>query len=294
MTATLQNSLVKFPLALVLLLTLCLGCQKGGNTIVPDPGESGLSGENGDILPEESLTPGTHSDDRSSSSDGKWHPVGAFDFTFDPEAETLVYERNADTWLDITDFLLSPACPECFQVSVTNWDPVTGILEFETTIKNPADITFYALRAVFLFPNDSFFLEDVDLYHDWYYDGVGPGLDPARSFTNKTTHPPTYNFWINPYDEISRSWALHLPTGQGESLQFQFIIELFWPGMPTEPYWIESIPKEPEGALFSDGGELKFYATIYDHQYDIASVTIDTGELGMGDHRHWGIGNGVI
>ncbi len=214
--------------------------------------------------------------------DGEWHPVGAFDFTFDPETETLVYERNADTWLDITDFLLSPACPDCFSVSVTNWDPVTGILEFETTIKNPADITFYALRAVFLFPNDSFMLEDVDLYLDWYYDGVGPDLDPARSFTYKTVLAPTYNSWINPFDEITRSWALHLPTGQGESLQFQFVIEIFWPGKPTEPYFITNTWDEQEGALYTVGGELKFYVRVYDHQYDIAYVTMDTGALGMG------------
>ncbi|MCK4721203.1 hypothetical protein KAU08_11105, partial [bacterium] len=152
-------------------MTLCLGCQKGGNTVVPDPGEPGISGENDEILPEESLTPGTRSDDRSSSSDGKWHPVGAYDFTFDPETETLVYERNADAWLDITDFLLSPACPECFGVSVTSWDRGTGILEFETTLFNPTEFFIHGLRAVFLFPNDSFFLEDVDLYNDWFYDG---------------------------------------------------------------------------------------------------------------------------
>ena len=278
----LLSPVYRFQILILLALTLCLGCQKGGNTVVPEPAGPGLSDENGDNLPEESLTPETHSDDRSSSSDGKWHPVGAFDFTFDPETETLVYERNADTWLDITDFLLSPACPECFGVSVISWDPGTGILEFETTVNNPTEVMFYALRAVFLFPNDLFFLEDVDLYHDWYYDGVGPDLDPVRSLSNYTLWPPTNDVWIIPHHDLKRSWVMHLPTGQGESLQFKFIIEIFWPGKPVEPYCITNTWDEQEGALYTDGGELKYNIRIFDHQYDVANVTIDTGALGMG------------
>ncbi|MCX6645622.1 MAG: hypothetical protein NTY09_04595 [bacterium] len=205
-----------------------------------------------------------------------------FDFTFDPETETLVYERSADTWFNITNFILSPDCPGCFSVLLTSWDPDTGTLKFETTVNNPTEVMFYALRAVFLFPNDSFSLDDPDLYNDWYNDGIGPALDPVRSLSEQTTWPPTNDSWLIPHYDFKRSWVMHLPTGQSESKQFKFIIEIFWPGKPVEPYYITNAWEEPEGALYTDCGELKYYIRVYDHQNDVADVTIDTDALGMG------------
>jgi hypothetical protein len=270
---------LRFNVLLLLALFICLGCQRGGSAVAPDT-EITPSIEN--PTHGESLTPAIEPDSRESSADGNWIPVGMFDFTFDPSNETLTYERSANTWFNITNFIVSPACPDCFKVSVTSWDPGTGTLAFDTTVYNPTDLDIGAIRAVLMFPNDKFSVEDPDLYTDWYSDGQGPDYDPVRSLVISCIQLPDSYYPFQSHSEQTRSWVLHLPTDPGESFKFQFVIEICWPGGPQEPYRFMYGYPESVGALFTDGGEYQINLKIFDLQNDIASLTIDADVLGMG------------
>ena len=181
--------------------------------------------------------------------------------------------RELEIHLDITQFLLSPGCPNCFGAQVVGNDPVTNILSILVSIKNPTvDVTVYDFHGIILFlEGDNRELANAEGYTKLFANGIRSGYQsfstdkPQRSFGPGQTHFAQFDFYFPP----------------PKNLAFGFVLECSFPDNQEEVYWINN-----EGL---DGGfnecnsaEGWLYADIHDWQSNATGLTVDLTPLGGG------------
>ncbi len=218
------------------------------------------SGDSNPVIPDETDLSSVIEDTGSPEPT----PLGLLDVTFDPASGSLEYTdaRSAETYINVTPFLWD----DFVTITLTNYDAVTKILEFEMEIENPTIYDAYDPRVLFLRTDpDAPELVNINDYTEHYNAYSCHEINPFRSFCKfetgrifaaGTSHSENFEVLI-----------------QGPPYTFELLIMAALPGNTEECYEIAGQWNTgPVSAVQST----IVYATVYDHQNDIDQVYMDT------------------
>ncbi|MCK4719039.1 hypothetical protein KAU08_00195 [bacterium] len=191
--------------------------------------------------------------------------IAAFDLVIDPVTGTVdfVENRSADTHYNIT---VAVGPHSIF--SITSWDPLTGLLIFDLSMKNPTVYDIYDLRALLLTPPGSGWeMLNLDDYTK-LFNPYGPGV--VNPFVAYGTSVP------------ARTWGGGITLT--EELRFQapvpgpfppasLLIECSFPSNCEDPYEIRN---QTVSNPINSSTPAVITVTSLDHQNNIVAVSVDT------------------
>ncbi len=191
--------------------------------------------------------------------------IAAFDLVIDPVTGTVdfVENRSADTHYNIT---VAVGPHSIF--SITSWDPLTGLLIFDLSMKNPTVYDIYDLRALLLTPPGSGWeMLNLDDYTK-LFNPYGPGV--VNPFVAYGTSVP------------ARTWGGGITLT--EELRFQapvpgpfppasLLIECSYPSNCEDPYEIRN---QTVSNPINSSTPAVITVTSLDHQNNIVAVSVDT------------------
>lgn len=236
---------------LILGAMLALACSGGGNATAPDTTP--------DLSKEQAGNPENH------------YVWGAFDIDFNLDEGTaeIVYGRNADVHVDLTNFLTAPGCYNCFTILGTFYDQPALKFWVELALTNPFPVTGYDLRLVISNPGGNKYVLNPD--------GVTSVWGTPMQYK---AFNPYGNRAFEGYSSHGQTFAFYLPPGEGFAT-LSFIIDASWPVNVEEPL-IENGISEP---VVNNGfSTTNIVTTIFDHQGDLNVQTVMADLQPLGGH----------
>ena len=114
-------------LIFLFLSIFALGCSGGSPDLISPP-ETPVNISEAELTPDDPLR-----DTQESSQHMLW---GLWQINFDPEKFELSAEpaRNLQAHWNITNMVIPPACDDCLDFSVNNFNPTTQILDVDVTV----------------------------------------------------------------------------------------------------------------------------------------------------------------
>jgi len=231
-----------------------LGCSSGGST----PATTNLQLES---CPSEGF---------DGSSRMLW---GIWEMQFDPATLEITFKltRNAQTHYNVTSMLVPAVCSDCISGVINSFDPATGFLDADITLRNPTILSGYDVRGIIHTDNYGHELLNADDWTGLFDFPGGQTINPFKAFAK---------------DEPNRIFAggaahtekfvIHVPNPpQLEAITF--VVDASYPGNCDEPYEITNFWQEE---IFDTAGSSgNIYIDVRDWQNDVSKVTLVAPEI---------------
>ncbi len=237
------------------MLFLTLGCSNGiGGAVVPES------------------TPDSHQQAASASEDAAlW---GMWDFYFDP-AELkveVVPVRDAAAHFDVTTMILPPNCDNCLVLAVNSFNPGTGIMDIDVSLRNPEALAGRDVRGILYTNAAGHLLMNPDDWTPIFDIAGGMTINPFRSFAKSET-----NRIFAPHAVHTENYQVYIPTPP-QYWAIRYAATAFWPGNCKEPYMIDDFQQLDEiPAYTGSSGTVQVY--VYDWQSNIDYVRLYATEI---------------
>jgi len=197
---------------------------------------------------------------------------GIWRLDFDPVSAQAraIPVHTAAFHIDVTPYILPPACPDCLELSVTQFVSPLGILDLEASIRNPKSLTGYDVRAILRWQTGHIWLANADDYTLLFDDGGTKTLNPFiayatenadRDFTADATH--------------SREVQLRF-SETGHFKEITFVVEASYPLHCNEPYEIAN--QAASGELIGLA-PVTIECDVFDWQGDVTGVSLDAAPM---------------
>ncbi len=236
-------------------LILAIGCSGGGAS---------------PVAPVES--PDTPVVEREQSSERTlW---GAWEIRFDPFEMSVEIEpaRTVLAHFEITDFVLPPACDDCFSISVNGFDTVTRILDADVTLRNPTPIAGKDVRGILFTNQYGHVITNADGWTELWNIPNGDDINPFKAFAKGEA-----NRIFTGGAEHSENYLIYIPQPPNY-WAIQFAVDASWPGNCKEPYSIENFLQD--GELYDvTSSMVELSIDVYDWQDDVTDVRIAQDEI---------------
>jgi thiol-disulfide isomerase/thioredoxin len=217
---------------------------------------------------------------------------GTFDLAIDMVDGTaqVVWNRDAQAHLNVTNFINPPNCVDCVQVTGFTKDPDIKRAYVELAFRNPTSLTGYDVRAVISNPGGSKVMVNADgITEQWgspmQFRAIN--IDAERTF--------------GPLEVHGRMFDFYLPDGE-KFATLTYIVDASFPTNVLEPL-VENGKSDP---LTNNGAATTtLTAKVWDHQNDLnaSQVFADLSLLGGspmspmyddGAHNDAGAGDGLF
>ena len=248
------NPRTKLWLVVCVLITIT-GCSGGGTGPVAPVGQH----------PQEPVT------ERDTCSERMlW---GIWEIEYDPvEMEAVVLPaRHLLGHYNITQYVLPPACDDCFNIAVQGFDPVTRILDADVTLRNPMPISGHDVRGI-LYTNDyGHELTNADAWTGLWEIPGGMELNPFKAFAKGTV-----NRIFSAGAEHTGKYVLYVPD-PANYWALTFAVDASFPDNCKEPYEITNFWQEEIDELIGSQGSIT--VDVYDWQENVSEVTLEAPEI---------------
>jgi thiol-disulfide isomerase/thioredoxin len=204
----------------------------------------------------------------NSITDGRtiW---GTFDLAIDTVDGTakVVWNREAQVHLNVTNFISPPNCSDCVQVVGFTKDATIKRAYVELIFRNPTNLTGYDVRAVISNPGGSKVLVNADGITEVWGTPMqfrAINVNPGRAFGPQQAHGRMFDFY--------------LPDGE-KFVTLTYIVDASYPTNVLEPL-IENGAAAP---LTNNGfATTTLTAKVFDHQSDLVASQIyaDLSQMG--------------
>jgi len=234
---------------------LLIGCSGGINPVAPQ--------ENANAPVMESQTDTSHS---------LW---GLWEIYFDPGESGIVIEPlcNAQTHYNVNYIILPPACDDCLKIKVNAFDPDTGILDADVTLRNPLELTGYDVRGILFTDSAGHQLVNAD---DWVGLWDIPGGKDINPFKLYAGSEPQWGF--APGAMYTENYLVQMPKPPQYGA-ITFAVDASWPGNCKEPKRITG--QHVIGDIDTLGlSTALIQVYVVDWQENVTSVKLDITPLG--------------
>ena len=90
--------------------------------------------------------------------------------------------RTAMPHFDITDYILPPACDDCFSIGVNGFNTTTRILDADVTLRNPLAITGRDVRGILFTNQYGHLVTNANGWTELWDIPNGEDINPFRAF----------------------------------------------------------------------------------------------------------------
>jgi hypothetical protein len=221
------------------------GCSNGSQNPVIPSGNQAM-----DILP-----------DQADSLDQQHHSIAGM-WTANFNLETLDVSispcREMSGHMNVTTLLPAPT------FIVVSFDPFSGVMNVDATIRNPHNLDGYDLRLIVFTDNNGNRLMNPDAWTSLYDIAGGTQVNPFVAFAKTVTLRK-----FAAYSQHTERLQLYFPGGY---TSVSFAIDVSYPGNCDEPYEITNFT---QGILYEKSGyATKVSVNVYDWQNDTNSVQL--------------------
>ncbi len=195
-----------------------------------------------------------------------------------PDIENLAMDvellRSVAAHYNVKGFLTPPNCYGCIEFVVHSFNPITRIMDVDTILKNPTNLTGYDVRGILIANNTGHDIVNADDYTKLYDDSDPKDINPFIAFETND-----YQRAFNSYETDTQQVLFRLPKPMNWG-GFDYAVDASWPGHCKEPY--EIIDFDQDGAIAKLFDAATLSVTVHDWQDDVSEVTIDATEI-MGE-----------
>lgn len=198
---------------------------------------------------------------------------GIWDIRFDTVSWTVTAEpmRTALAHFNITDWVLPPACDDCFKIEVNGFDIVTRLLDVDVTLRNPTQLTARDVRGIVYTNEYGHELPYADGWTSLWDIPGGGAVNPFMGFAKSAGYRE-----FAPDAEHVENYIILIPIPPHWNA-IQFAVDVSWPGNCREPYAMEDFSHTDFLAEIGETSDLQ--VTVRDWQDDVEEVKLAAGEF---------------
>jgi len=246
--------------AVILAIALIMGCSSG------------------DLNPAGPITGEDINNYRAPEGESGHCLLGLYNLYIDTDAMTVdaVPIRTANPHIDVTKYVIPPACEDCLTTVLKSFNTFTRVATIDVTLRNPTPIPGYDVMGILLLNDAGHDLLYPDGLVSIWDDEEPPYFNPFMRFGQDNDFGEFPGF-----GEIKKTYKVILPKPP-KYYAIKFAIDAFRPkdGL-REPYQIRN--KQVVGILYSDGSNsITFMCTVLDRNNDVQKVTIECPDLFTG------------
>lgn len=156
---------------------------------------------------------------------------------------TITSGHQARAHFDVTGLVIPPACDDCLEIAVNNYDPSTHILDIDVTLGNPTHLEARDVRGIFFTDEQGRTMVNADDWTNLWDIPGGEDFNPFRAFAKSV---PGRVF--APSETYTENYLIRM-THWGV---VYYAVDASWPENCREPYEIsgftQEIIREDEGS----------------------------------------------
>ncbi len=234
---------------IMMVVVFTLGCSGASNdpTTIPDT-----------ITPQ--LNPGD-----TGNNHLLW---GVWDIYFDTANldAVAIPVREPQGHFDITQMLMPPSCLDCLKLKTNSFNPGTGILDVDVTIKNPSQLNAYDVRGIMFTTDEGHLIVNPDNWTSLHDVPGGYDINPFRAYAKGE---PARVF--GPGSVETENFQIQVPKPP-QFQKIRYCVDVSWPGNCKEPY---SIFDFTQGTITNEiGSHAMVGVNVADWQDDVSSVRL--------------------
>jgi len=203
-------------------------------------------------------------------------------FNIDVDIDTMqvsvLENRNAQPYFNVTQFILPPLCADCVTATAEGFDPLTRILTLNINLKNDTELCAYDVRGILILSDPvTHEVANPDGYTKKFDDSDPKNINPFIIWKNGGEE-----WQFPPLTTLTEEVKIIMPTPM--NFQIQFVVGASFPTHSKEPMRFEEITFT--GDIHDTGWYGDLNVLVTDWQDDVSCVYVDLTAFGVSNGEY--------